>query len=163
MLSNPYSTPETRDFRAEGGAVAQEIISVLLATRPWVRLMSVMMFIGAGVMLLAALAMLIAGGAALGMDSGDLAGMTGGVAAALSVLNGFFGLLYIYPALKLWRYASGINVLASVQDSTSLHAALDQQRAFWKFIGIMILVILSLYLLIIVVALVGGVLAAASS
>ncbi len=163
MLSNPYTTPETRDFRAEGGAVAQEIISVLLATRPWVRLMSVMMFIGAGVMLLAALAMLIAGGAALGMDDGDrVAGMTGGVAAALSVVYGLLGLLYIYPALKLWRYASGINVLARVQDSTSLHAALDEQRAFWKFIGIMILVILSLYLLIIVVALVGGLLAASS-
>jgi hypothetical protein len=163
VLSNPYTTPETRDFRAEGGAVAQEIISVLLATRPWVRLMSVMMFIGAGVMLLAALAMLIAGGAALGMDDGDrVAGMTGGVAAALSVVYGLLGLLYIYPALKLWRYASGINVLARVQDSTSLHAALDEQRAFWKFIGIMILVILSLYLLIIVVALVGGLLAASS-
>jgi hypothetical protein len=97
------------------------------------------------------------------MDDGDrVAGMTGGVAAALSVVYGLLGLLYIYPALKLWRYASGINVLARVQDSTSLHAALDEQRAFWKFIGIMILVILSLYLLIIVVALVGGLLAASS-
>jgi hypothetical protein len=66
----------------------------------------------------------------------------------IALIYAALAILYIYPALKLWSYASKINVLASMQDSNSLFVALDQQRSFWKFIGVMMLIVISLYVVI---------------
>ncbi len=126
-----------------GTEIDPRVIQVLLGTRPWVRFMAVLMFIGAGLMVLVALVMLAAGGTVFGM--GDL---PGGGMAVIALIYAALAILYIYPALKLWSYASKINVLASMQDSNSLFVALDQQRSFWKFIGVMMLIVISLYVVI---------------
>lgn len=146
MMTNPYSVTGSAGMQGGAGvAVDQGVINVLLATRPWVRLMSVVMFIIAGFMLLAALAML-----AVGFGGGRIGNLSGsGLMAGVALFYALFALLYIYPARKLWSYASAINQVASNQDSSSLHLALDHQRSFWKFTGLMVLGLIALYVLII--------------
>ena len=118
-----------------------DIPHTLEKTRPWVRLMSVLAFIAVGFM--------------------ALAGLFGGIAsvanqdptmAILLVVYPLFALLYLFPAIYLWRYANRIGEFMRDRSMGTLQAALDAQRAFWKFAGIMVIVSFSLGIIMAVVA-----------
>jgi hypothetical protein len=72
------------------------------------------------------------------------------------------GLLYFFPALFLGRYASRIGNLAASSRTEDLENALDAQKSFWKFMGILTSIVLVLYLLLIIVAIIGGAFAASA-
>lgn len=131
-------------------------VEMLAATKPWVRFLSVITFIGAGFMLLAALVMTVAGGAGMfaaasndGMPKA-LAGSMGVILAAVYVV---LAVVYIYPGVKLWKYASSIGRLIQSGSAEDLVEALKQQKSFWKFVGILMLAMLALY----IVAIIAGV------
>ena len=108
---------------------ATGIPGVLAATKPWVRLMSVLGFISAGFMILAGLGMMLAGMATSDLGSGQ--------ALAIGLLYPVFGLLYIVPSAYLFRYASRIGDYLRGGQEIQLELALDSQRSFWKFVGIL--------------------------
>lgn len=163
MTTDPYATPAMNlppTYSAEG-AISQGVLAQLAGTKPWVRFFSVMMFVGAGLMLLAAVVMGLMGGVAtmgkMGMQKNP---MPAGVMMGMAVGYALFALVYIYPALKLWRYASGIGALLISGNMMDLESALRHQRSFWKFVGIMMIVLFVLYI-VFIIAMVGfGTLAA---
>lgn len=73
-----------------------------------------------------------------------------GGAVGLGVVYFLMAFFYIYPALKLGGYSSRITELMNVPSEANLVAALNEQRAFWKYIGILTVIVLVLYALIIV-------------
>ena len=156
MSIDPYSSPvshvQTASY-ASNAAISQGVIEQLAGTKPWVRFMSVMSFIGAGLMLLAGLGMGVAG--SVGAMNGKN-GMGGGFFVGVAVAYALFAFIYIYPALKLWKYASYIGQLLISGSMLDLEAALGQQRSFWKFLGIMVIAIFVLYILIIIAAVAFG-------
>ena len=165
MNNDPYASPVTDPYGmtyASNNAVSAAAVQQLQATKPWVRFISVMVFIGAGFMLLAAAGMLIAGslaGASMGSRGGSGA-LTAGMSMGIAVVYGLLSFLYIYPGLKLWKYASAIGALLQSGSESDLVDALNQQRAFWRFTGIVMIVLLGLYALLIVGAILFGSLAA---
>lgn len=157
MSIDPYSSPATHVQTASyssNAAISQGVLEQLAGTKPWVRFMSVLTFIGAGFMLLGALIMLVAGGAVAA--SGKAGGMSGGMMSGLAIIYALFSVVYIYPGLKLWKYASHIGQLLISGSMLDLEAALGQQRSFWKFLGIMVIAIFALYILIIIAAVAFG-------
>ena len=125
-----------------------EIARSLEKTRPWVRLMSVLAFIAVGLM--------------------ALVGLFGGIASVatadptmiiLLIVYPLCALLYLFPAIYLWRYADRINDFVRDRSTGSLQSALDAQRSFWKFAGIMVIIS---FVLGIIMAVVMGMFAAAS-
>ena len=66
------------------------------------------------------------------------------------------GLLYFFPALHLARYASRIGSLISSSRTEDLENALDAQKSFWRFSGILTLVVIVLYLLTILVVIIAA-------
>jgi len=68
----------------------------------------------------------------------------------MAILYAVLSLLYIYPALKLWKYASHIGALLLSSSMLDLEAALSQQRSFWKFLGIMIIALFALYFVVVI-------------
>jgi len=60
--------------------------------------------------------------------------------------------LYIMPAIYLSRYATGIKRVVPARQPDDLEATLQAQKSFWKFIGIMTAVIISLYIVVVIVA-----------
>lgn len=135
---------------ASDSTVSQGVLQQLGRTKPWVRFMSVLMFIGAGFMLLAAVVMLVAGGAIAvsAKTSGSTipAGMMSGIAIFYALLSG----IYIYPGVKLWKYASSIAALLFSGAVLDLESALNEQRAFWKYLGIMVITMFVLYILVVI-------------
>ena len=151
MSIDPYSSPtpyvQPPSF-STSAAISQGVLAQLAGTKGWVRFMSVLMFVGAGFMLLAGLVMLVAGGTiAANAKAGAIpAGMMTGIAIIYALLS----LIYIYPALKLWKYASHIGALLISGSMMDLESALSQQRSFWKFLGIMVIALFALYFVAII-------------
>ena len=157
MSIDPYSSPASHmqppNFSASS-AVSQGVLTQMAGTKSWVRFMSVLMFVGAGFILLMALMLVVMGSKFAEVSKSPVySGGTGLVIAAFYALLSF---LYIFPALKLWKYASHIGALLSSSSMLDLEAALSQQRSFWKFLGIMIIALFALYFVIIIALLAFG-------
>jgi len=164
MQNDPYSTPISHDStsgRAGSSEVSQAVMLTLAGTKPWVRFFSVLMFVGAGLLLLVALVMAVAG-ASIGKASGNPM-FSGGMGVGIAVIYGLLSIIYVYPGMKLWKYSNSIRNLLQTSAEVDLIDALNQQRAFWKFIGILFLSLLALYILIIIAAVVFGGFAAMSA
>lgn len=123
---------------------------MLRATKPWVRLMSIVMWAVAGFMLIGGAGMLV-----LGTMSQT---RSAGVPAAMGVVYMAFAFIYIAPAIYLYRYASRIADLLLQRRDGNLEAALAAQKSFWKFAGIMTLIVIGIYGLIFIAAVLIGVL-----
>ncbi len=163
MESNPYATPTANPYGSSSSlsadAVSPGTIAALAGTKPWVRFLSVMMWIGVALMLVVGILMatVLNSIMAATQPSGPFGKSFGSFMGVLYIVMSFF---YIYPALKLGNFASKIKDLMNSRSVTDLDAALNQQRQLWKFVGIIMIVIISLYILIAIGAGVVGVMSA---
>jgi hypothetical protein len=133
-LPYPYSPAPTAD--APAARVSEHAIELLRQTRPWAMVISVLCFLGSGVMLIVSAAVVI--GSAVAKS---------GVAfqSAFGLFYVPFAGLYVYPGIKLWAYANAIARLTISRSSVDLVAALRQQKSFWKYFGIAALVGIVVY------------------
>jgi hypothetical protein len=126
-------------------------MDMLRATRPWVRLFSILIFLGAALMLLVAVIMII-GAVAVSTRAGA-AGVAPLIMAVFFVAG---ALLYLMPAVYLSRYASKIAELDAMKREDVLEQAMEAQKSFWKFIGILTAIMICLQLLGVIASMVGG-------
>ena len=147
-------------------AVGAAVVDQLRRTRGWVLFFSVMLWIGAVFLILGGLAMIgisLLGGAAGSM--GNFGGMGMQEAGVFAGMAGFYivmAFFYIYPALKLGKFAARIKDLTATPSEQNLVAALNEQRAFWKYVGVMMIVMIAIYIVFIVVMMVVGIAGAAA-
>jgi hypothetical protein len=135
---DPWVPPATAEPAAANDADA---VSLLVQTRPWVRLIAVVIFIALGFVVL--------GTALLFMASGQLPGIGRREATMAAAMMVGIAALYVAPAIFLWRYAGSIDRLQRGGGPPALTAALSQQKSFWKYMGILLVVMLGLYGLVI--------------
>jgi hypothetical protein len=111
-------------------AILNYIRKSLQATRPWTRLLSVLGFIGTGLMILAGLGV-IAGGSFIPVSE----------KAPPLVLMGIFYILasvfYLVPSIWLSKFSTAISAFLKSGDAIELGKAIAYQKSFWKFIGIL--------------------------
>lgn len=152
MSDNPYKAVQAAAFSSEIGGVDPKLdrsVNMLRQTKPWVRFMSVIMFIGSGFMILGGLVMMIA--------IPTMGGPNPVFGLALGFVYIAMALIYIMPALFLWRYADRIALFVQDSSTDSLGSALEAQKSFWKFVGILMIVVMVLYAVLIVFTIVGTV------
>ncbi len=154
MENNPYNTPSANLFGSTAGTaqegVSQGAITQLQRTKPWVRFLSVIMWLVVALMLVAALGMILGGAFAGQALEKASPGMSGGLMMGLGAIYIVFSFLYIYPAVKLWAYGTQIAKLVESRSADHLEAALNQQRAVWKFMGIITIVMIVGYVVAII-------------
>ena len=147
---NPYQTPTiTRVADDVGGSdpSLDGAATMLRQTKPWVRFISVLTFIGAAFMVLGGLVVMV---------TGAVAGMPGSMGVVIGSIYIVMAILYIAPAVYLWMYADRIGLFLRQRTPGVLASALEAQKSFWKFVGIAMLIVLGVYALAIVVALFAG-------
>ncbi len=165
----PYRPPEADvggpaaggvTYGGGGEAITPRMVAPLVKTRPWVILLGVMTMIGCGFLILAGFAMV--GMALFGLPGmGDEFGSAGGFMLAVVYL--LMAFLYFFPGLYLLRYGRAIKEVDRVANGTTVEAALRHQLSFWRFVGILTVAVIALYLLIFVVAVLFGMFTAVSS
>jgi hypothetical protein len=144
---NPYQPPtsEVRESYQHGATnVSEAVLHSMRGTRPWVLMFAILGFLTVGFMVIAGLAMF-----AIGASNSEL-GVGGG--AAFGVLYLAIGVLYLFPSLRLLYYANAIGTLLHRGAQADLETALSHQQRFWKFVGIVTLVTLALYVVVLIVA-----------
>jgi hypothetical protein len=143
---DPYTAPQASlDVPPPvdpSNAVPPALVQLLAQTRPWVRLISVLFFVGLGLSLVGTVYV-----SSLSKGFG-----VPGVKAVMFVPMLIMMLLYIPPALFLWQYASEIRRLQNGGGMPALEDALTRQKSFWKYLGIFISVVMGLYVFFIVLA-----------
>jgi|HubBroStandDraft_1064217.scaffolds.fasta_scaffold300027_2 hypothetical protein len=130
-----YATSPTYDPGATQ-AVSETAIEFLRQTRPWVLFLAVLAFLGSGFLLLAGVVLAITGLVSKGQGFESILGL-----AYVPV-----ALIYLYPAIKMWTYASAISRLVLSRSTSDLEVALAQQKHLWKFLGIAAIVMIVVYL-----------------
>ena len=119
----------------------------LRQTRPWVLFLAILGFIGCGLIVLVGLVVMLAG--SLVNQYGRHGGF--GIPPVIGLIYMAMGLLYFFPAYYLVKYSGGISRFLGSGQSADMEAALASQKSFWKFVGILTVIVLSLYLLALVV------------
>jgi hypothetical protein len=136
-MMNPYSPPAVNDpprITAGAGTVSDLAVDLLRQTRPWVMFLSVLAFLGSGLMMIAG----------LGVAAVSLAGPQK-MMGLLGLVYVPVGLIYVYPAIKMWSYGGAIARLAITRQVADLEHALGQQKSLWKFLGIAMVVMMAVY------------------
>jgi hypothetical protein len=141
-------------------ALTQQALDYLHQTQPWVRFISILIFVGAGFMALAGFAMMamMTAGGMMGRGPGRGLGVIGGVAAGAFYL--MMACLYIAPGVFLHRYAAAIKQLKAACTPYALEEALKHQKSFWRFVGILSVIGLVVSFLVLVFIVAAGVLGA---
>ena len=134
--SNPFQSSFTPGSQAEGTpeveAVIDEVSHLLAQTKPWVRFLSVLGFIGTG---LAVTFFLVSGFLGVGAPG----------PMELIIMAPMCVLFYLIPSVLLWKYANRINDFLGSANPGSFSVALIAQKSFWKYVGITAAVVLVLY------------------
>lgn len=138
---NPYRSPFSVSGASvvgdeSGQVVAPKVASMLRQTQPWVRFLSVLGFVCSALMLVVSLGIAIMTFARPRTDP---------IESLALVVYILVGVLYFFPSLFLFRYASRINALWTTRSVRQLEDALEAQKSFWKFVGILMLVVVVLY------------------
>ncbi len=162
MNENPiYQVPVSPE---QGGIASVDVTlnskaqQYLDQTLPWVRFISILTFVCAGLMILAGFGMMLAGMAGrlvpAGVDvgPGSFPGTIAGVFVGLIYL--VMAPVYIAPGVFLSRYATAIKFLRSNRTAEALENALKHQKSFWRYIGIVAVVGLVIMVLGLVVFLI---------
>lgn len=132
--SAPASPPSP--LPEEEGVLTWRISAALAGTRPWVRLVAIMMMLAA-VLGLAGAAMTIVG---IGRQQVPFA-------VPIGLLQAVSCLLYFIPAWFLLKYAGAIRQFLDGGAVGDLETALAFQKSFWKFVGILTLIMVIVALL----------------
>jgi uncharacterized BrkB/YihY/UPF0761 family membrane protein len=135
------SSPVNQETSAARPGITPAMMLYLKQTKPWVRFISVMLFIGTVLVFLLGLVLILGAGLLSSLSrtvfGGAPLGLLGFIYAAMACL-------YFFPALYLCRYASGIRNAITKDQVGGVEEALKNQRSFWRFLGIILLIVLIL-------------------
>jgi hypothetical protein len=163
-VRNPYAAPGARQVQSQApveAGVSARTVELMRRTRPWVLFLAVLGAISSAFMLLGALAVVALGGAATkAMMGKDMEGAPAWLPMLIAGVYALVAALYVIPVVKLFKYSGAINALARTRSLRDLEAAIDYQRSFWKFVGLMTAIVIGVYLLLAIV--IGGMGAAAA-
>ena len=131
--------------------VSDEMLAALKSTRPWVMFLAILGFICLAFMVLGSLMFILVGSAVT--QQAKLPAFFG---PGFGILELILALVYIFPCLYMLRYGIAIgNIPGSGQ--AAMEQALQQQKSFWKFMGILMIILRALYALIFIGAIALGV------
>lgn len=156
MNYDPYQPPAIPlPLSSSDGHLSQQATDELLASQGWVRFASVMGFIGSGFMIFSVIVTYFAVNEMSSSRYGNTRSAEGFIAGQLFVMFAI-AMLYIYPSVLLAKYASAIKRFRYSRAMPDLAAALRHQRFFWRFVGIIMIIMLAVMLVAMVLGAAGA-------
>lgn len=134
--------------------IGEEVKSFFLETAKWAKFISIIGFISLGLMVLA--------GFSFGSIMSSLPSGLGAMGAMGAVGSGFFIVLYIvvaliyyFPIKYLFDFSTKVKKALELTDQNLFNEAISKLKSHYKYIGIIMIVILSFYILIFIIAILG--------
>ena len=145
-MENHYAPPRANvdDVAPRGQGITGDMIEAMRGTKGWVLLIGILTMIGAVFMVLGAIGMMLGG---VFMGAAGAGAPPAGMMAGLGIVYLVLALLYIFPALYLLKYSTSIGRFVGSGRAGDLEDALQQQRKFWKFVGVLAIVMMVMFVL----------------
>lgn len=131
--------------------LSEQSISYLRVTQKWVKFLAILSFIGLGILFLAAIGLLISG-----LFIGNL--------TEVSFVLPILGFLYLIlaginfvPTWYLYKFSSNLEKMLNFRDNLKMEEAFRYLMAYYRFIGIMTIVILGIYLIVTIISAIAGI------
>lgn len=137
--------------------ITEDIRSHIYETAKWAKFLSIMGFIFCVLMILLALSLPAILAAMTAMGKNPMMGVATGVLTVIYIL---FALLYFYPSFMLFKYASLAKKAVLFMDQESLSEAFGKMKSFFKFWGVLTIVILGFYAVVMLMSIVTAISAA---
>ena len=126
------------------------MIGSMRSTKRWTRFLAIVGFVSVGFMVLFGLFMIFAGHL-FPHKEGPYYSVIMGVYCFIA------SILYLIPAIYIFKYSSAIGRFLNNKKAFEMESALSYQKSFWKFAGILCLIMITLAIIGIIAAVVIGV------
>ena len=136
---------DTKQIQPAELKVTSHMIDSMRSTRPWTMFLSIVGFISVGFMVLAAMIIMVVGSVLTQHFDGFPAALMG----IMYIVMSFF---YLVPSIYLFRYSSAIGRFLDSMAASEMESALAYQKSFWKFLGIVAIIMMAFAILGIVAA-----------
>ncbi len=127
----------------------------LQETAKWGTFLSIIGFIGCALIILAGIFMAV-GASQFDRSFNEYGGRSRGL-QGLGTVMAFayilFAVLYFFPCLYLMRFSSHIKAAVASDDQANLTVAFQNLKSLFKFVGILTIIGIALYILVIIIAL----------
>lgn len=126
--------------------------SFLKETAKWCKFLSILGFIGIGLLLI--------GSFFIGSIYNEMLQAQGVNFDASAITTGFyilFALIYVFPVYYLYQFSVKMKQALISKDDAILAKAFEMLKGHYKFVGVFAIIILSIYVLAIVVGIIAGV------
>jgi len=133
-------------LRDNNASLTGEIRAYLTETAKWGMFLAVMGYIGIGLMVLVGIGVMV------GAASQSIEGLAGNM-GPFGLIYIALAVLYFFPVYYLHQFAVKMKQGLTSQDSMSITSGFENLKSLFKFMGIFCIVILSIYAVIIIVAL----------
>lgn len=129
-----------------------EALNYLESIRKWTKFFSILSFVGLGLMIILALTM------------GTILAAVNNVAYdqsfpfppfLLSIIYLIFAGIYVYPAISLYKFSTTLGQMLSSKDSNKASLAFKYFKGHLKYIGILTIIFISLYVLVFLISFMG--------
>jgi Family of unknown function (DUF5362) len=151
---------QNQDSTLFGMSVDQTGRTHLAEAAKWAKFLSIMGFIGCGLIVLIGVFF----GSFFSMFSGKLnqaspygdMPASGGFGAAMAIMYVIIALIYFFPCLFLFRFATKMKTALASNDQETLNTSFQNLKATFRFIGILTLIGLCFWILALIVGLLGA-------
>ena len=127
--------------------IEQETLKHLNTTRKWAMFLAIIGFIILGLIVIVGL---IAGTFLTAFNSG---GKDLGIPESLMFVPILLlAVIYFFPVLFLFRFSKHTSHAVQTLDKLEFHKAIKNLKSFFVYIGVLIIIILSLYIVVLIVA-----------
>ena len=123
----------------------------VISTSKWMKFLAILGCIGAVFMILCGICVMAFSGV---MDFGFYDGIPGGsyITIFMSIFYLIMAGIYIYPIICLLRASKAAQMAVATNSNEQMVEFLSNNKSFWKFCGILTIVMLALSVLMIIVA-----------
>jgi len=135
--------------------LSDQSIKFLKETKKWTYFLAILGFVGVGIMVLAGLFMGIIFSV---IDVfGEIPNKPNFPFGVLGFIYVIMGVIYFFPVYYLYKFSQDLGYGLQTMDEVKLSSAFRFLKKHFKFIGILIIVLIAFYILIIIVMVIAGV------
>ncbi|MCX6230277.1 MAG: DUF5362 family protein [Bacteroidetes bacterium] len=132
-------------------SIDNEIKSYLYETAKWAKFLAILVFVVIGLIVIFSLFMMIAGSS---IGSFSQLGAFG--AAAVGLVYLIIAILYFFPAYYLFNAAKHLKNALNTNNQVLFAAGFKNLKSHYRFVGIMMIVVLAIYAIVILAAVIGA-------
>jgi hypothetical protein len=137
--------------------ITEDVRSFIYETSKWTKFLSIVGFVFTGFMVLVSLsvgAILSSMNSLVGAQNNPYAAMGTGFLTVFLLIT---AAIYFYPSFILFKFSTAAKQAVLYGDQESLSLAMGKMKSFFKFWGILLIVLLAFYALAILSAIIAGV------